>query len=240
LDHAPLRRFLARSVNPGAKIANLFCYTGTLGLAGVRSGAASLVQVDLSRPVLEWARENASLLTDASAEIQYCHEDAFAFLERQRRKAERYDWILVDPPSFSRNKDGKAFSVQKDTAELVSASLRVLQPRGGTLVFSTNSAELRWSQLDDSITQACVDSGVGVRILRTIVQEEQFPARWQSRAEERYLKGYVLQTTGNPPEPVNEKPSPPRTWDAEKRASRNAKAGGKPWRTGQKPSPRRT
>ena len=89
---------------PGKKVLNLFAYTGGASLAA-RAGGAEVVHVDSVKPVVTWARENmeASVLKD----IRWVVEDAMKFVQREVRRGNIYQGIIMDPPAYGRGPDGE-------------------------------------------------------------------------------------------------------------------------------------
>jgi 23S rRNA (cytosine1962-C5)-methyltransferase len=118
----------------GKRVLNTFCFTGSLGIAAWCGGAAEVVQVDISKSILSWARKNVELQGSAgSGAIRYIPEDTKTFLEREVRRVERgkerYDTIIIDPPVFGSSK-GVRFIQQDDLEEVVLLAVRLLQGSG--------------------------------------------------------------------------------------------------------------
>ncbi|HUQ06339.1 MAG TPA: class I SAM-dependent methyltransferase [Kofleriaceae bacterium] len=126
---------------PGRTVLNLFSYTGMLSLACARAGATSVTSVDTSDGVQAWARGNfgRSNLTDA-ARWRFETGDAVRFLARAAKTRERYDLVLVDPPTFSTAR-GKAWTLDRDYPELIAQAAAVI-PEGGILWLAANTHEL--------------------------------------------------------------------------------------------------
>jgi 23S rRNA (cytosine1962-C5)-methyltransferase len=126
---------------PGRTVLNLFSYTGALSLACARAGAASVTSVDTSDGVQAWARGNfgRSNLTDA-ARWRFETGDAVRFLARAVKTRERYDLVLIDPPTFSTAR-GKAWTLDRDYPELIAQAAAVI-PEGGILWLAANTHEL--------------------------------------------------------------------------------------------------
>ena len=134
LDHRKTRARL-RELAKGGRFLNLFCYTGAATVYAVAGGAKATTSVDMSRTYLEWAKRNMAVNELAGAH-GFVQEDCIAWLAEAR--AERYDLIFLDPPTFSNSKRmDREFDVQRDHADLIRATLKLLAP-GGLLLFSTN------------------------------------------------------------------------------------------------------
>lgn len=145
LDHRPLRQRIA-SESRDQRFLNLFGYTGTASVHAAVGGASQTVTVDMSKTYLDWAARNLALNGVATEENRLVQADCMAWLGERRRQ--RFDVILLDPPSFSNSKRMKReLDVQRDHPELIEKSVKLLEP-GGTLYFSTN---LRTFRLDASV-----------------------------------------------------------------------------------------
>ena len=139
LDQRPQRaRMMERLAagGPGQRVLNLFAYTCAFSVAAASRGAIT-TSVDLSRPYLDWGRRNFVLNGHDPDTHYFCRGDAFEWLRRFAKKGRTWDGIVVDPPTFSRNADGKVFRVENDFSSLTALCLEVLVP-GGWLLASTN------------------------------------------------------------------------------------------------------
>ncbi len=136
LDQRPQRARLMERVVPGQRVLNLFAYTCAFSAAAASLGAIT-TSVDLSRPYLDWGKRNFVLnALDANPHF-FCRGDSFEWLRRFAKKGRLWDGIILDPPTFSRNADGKVFRVEHDFPALTALCLSVLAP-GGWLLASTN------------------------------------------------------------------------------------------------------
>jgi 23S rRNA (cytosine1962-C5)-methyltransferase len=131
-----LPRFVA-----GARVLNLFSYTGALSVACARAGAAAVTSVDTSAGVQAWAAGNfaRSGLVDAKR-WRFETGDAVRFLARAARDKERYDVILVDPPTFSTAR-GAPWTLDRDYPDLIAKAAAVIPP-DGLLWLAANTHEL--------------------------------------------------------------------------------------------------
>ena len=134
LDHRPLREMINKKAK-GKRFLNLFGYTGTATVHAAMGGAAQTTTVDLSRNYLEWARKNLALNGFGEFNHSFEQGDCLQWVQESNNK---YDLIFIDPPTFSNTKkSGRLFDVQQDHADLITATMRLLEP-DGTLYFSTN------------------------------------------------------------------------------------------------------
>lgn len=145
LDHRPLRKRIGQEAK-NADFLNLFCYTGAVTVHAAHGGARSTTSVDLSNTYLGWLRKNLvhNGLSENSNHV--VKSDCSKWLAQTQ---ERYDLILLDPPSFSNSKSVEdSFDVQRDHADLVRATMKVLR-ESGRLYFSNN---LRGFKLDSTLS----------------------------------------------------------------------------------------
>ena len=139
-DMREQRRGLARFA-AGMRVLNLFAYTGSLGLVCARSGAASVTSVDTSSGVLAWANGNFGR-SGLTKDLRWKFEtgDASRFLVRAARDKERYDLVLIDPPSTS-SAGGVSWALGRDYPELIAKAAAVIPP-DGLLWLAANTHEL--------------------------------------------------------------------------------------------------
>ncbi len=110
------------------KILNLFGYTGGASLYAAACGA-SVTHVDASKPAIIWAHENQEASKLIKAPIRWITDDALAFVQREVRRGNTYDGIILDPPSFGRSPKGKVFKFEKDIHPLLDAVKVLLTPK---------------------------------------------------------------------------------------------------------------
>ena len=149
LDMREVRAWL-RGNTRGMSVLNLFAYTCSFGVSASLGGARRVLNLDLSRAYLEWGKHNYRLNRLAVDERDFVYGDAFDWLGRFARRGERFDVVIVDPPSFS----SSPFSVTRDYPRLVEAAARVVAPTG-ILLAATNHAGT-----SDERFQAWLQSGL--------------------------------------------------------------------------------
>jgi 23S rRNA (cytosine1962-C5)-methyltransferase len=143
LDHRPLRQQIFKQ-SKGKRVLNLFCYSGSLSVAAAAGGAVHVNSVDLNPNYLDWARENfkANKLSlnphlFTRADILYWLQDKVAHDE------ERYDVIILDPPTFSNSKrTPNVLDIELDHAFMIEACLARLT-EDGVLYFSSNKRQFK-------------------------------------------------------------------------------------------------
>jgi 23S rRNA (cytosine1962-C5)-methyltransferase len=180
LDMRELRQWL-RSVCTGRSVLNLFAYTCSLGVCAALGGASRVVNVDLSRPYLEWGKANYALNGLHVDERDFIYGDAFDWLNRFARRSQGFDVVIVDPPSFS----SAPFSVTRDYPRLVAAAARVVV-RGGCLLAATNHAATTEPRFESWIFDGILRSRRTGRILKSWHEPDlDFPV---ARGGHPYLK----------------------------------------------------
>ena len=116
---------LIRKAGRPIKVLNLFAYTGGATVAAAAAGA-SVVHVDAAKGMVAQAKENAALSGLADAPIRYIVDDCKKFVERELRRGNRYDAIIMDPPSYGRGPSGEVWKIEDCVDELVSLSAKLL------------------------------------------------------------------------------------------------------------------
>jgi 23S rRNA (cytosine1962-C5)-methyltransferase len=117
-------------------VLNTFAYTCAFGVAAA-SGGATTVNLDLSRHYLDWGKRNYGLNRITAGEHDFIYGDVFDWLGRFQRRGRRFDLIVLDPPTFSRDRKSKVFRIQDDYRELADLAVHCLN-RDGLLFCSTN------------------------------------------------------------------------------------------------------
>ncbi|EOS72197.1 hypothetical protein C819_04366, partial [Lachnospiraceae bacterium 10-1] len=107
------------------KVLNLFAYTGGATCACAKSGA-EVAHVDAAKGMVAWAKDNAAASGLASAPIRYLVDDCGKFVQREIRRGNRYDGILMDPPSYGRGPTGEMWKIENDLFPLVEACAKLL------------------------------------------------------------------------------------------------------------------
>ena len=174
----------------GRRVLNSFCFTGAFSVSAAAHGATEVVSVDLSGTYLDWLKKNyARNGIDAGAHP--CVEaDGFQALDRFRRRGERFDVVILDPPSFSHGPTG-VWSVQRDLGRLVGSGLRVLR-EGGWLVVATNHGKMSPKEFSKAVLDGSRRTGRRLRIIHQHSPPLDIPAALHF-PESRYLKCWVLQ-----------------------------------------------
>lgn len=188
LDLREGRRWFER-IAGGARVLNLFSFTGAFGLRGVRGGATEVVNVDAA--ARSHARCRKSL--DASGmDPEACEAivgDVFKYLEKFRRTDRSFDLVVVDPPPFSKV-GGKVFSALKQWRELMAAVTPVVA-EGGRILVVSNAAGLRDDELLGAVGQGAGDARRHASVIGEAGLPPDFPVP-PAFVEGRYLRVKLL------------------------------------------------
>ena len=165
---------LIKNANRPIKVLNLFAYTGGATVAAARAGA-SVVHVDASKGMVAMAKENAALSGLENAPIRYIVDDCKKFIEREIRRGNKYDGIIMDPPSYGRGPNGEVWKLEDNIDELIGLASQVLSRE--PLFFLINSyttglSPLTMSYILDlkvkSVYGGKVEAGeIGLRVSQT-------------------------------------------------------------------------
>ena len=149
LDQHEVRGSLVDGLAMGKSLLNMFSYTAAFSVAAAMGGASQTTSVDLAKRSRELSQvhfQANGLSTDAH---RFIVMDVFEYFKYAKRKGLTYDVIVLDPPSFARNKK-QTFSVAKDYHKLISQSLEILNP-GGIIIASTNAANVSRQKFTEQI-----------------------------------------------------------------------------------------
>ena len=120
-----IRNKIKESKRKDIKVLNLFAYTGGASIAALSAGA-SVVHVDSSRGMVEWAKTNAYASNLADKPIRYIVDDVRKFVKREINRGNKYDIILMDPPSFGRGSKSEVWTIENDLYNLVKMCSEIL------------------------------------------------------------------------------------------------------------------
>ena len=118
------------------KVLNLFAYTGGATLAAAAAGAA-VTQVDASKGMVNWAKENAKSSGLEAAPIRWLVDDCMKFVEREIRRGNHYDGIIMDPPSYGRGPKGEIWKIEDSIYDFIKLCTQILSDT--PLFFLVNS-----------------------------------------------------------------------------------------------------
>ena len=155
-----------KRTNRDIKVLNLFAYTGGATVACISAGA-HVTHVDSSKGMVDWSKENVkdSLLDETK--VRYIVDDVVKFVQREIRRGNKYDAIIMDPPSYGRGSNGEVWDIEKDLFYLVKICLEVLTDN--PLFFQINSYT---TGLSKEVLSNILKITVGERFEGVVTSEE--------------------------------------------------------------------
>lgn len=149
LDQHEVRGSLVDGLAMGKSLLNMFSYTAAFSVAAAMGGASQTTSVDLAKRSRELSQAHFQANGISTDDHRFIVMDVFEYFKYAKRKGLTYDVIVLDPPSFARNKK-QTFSVAKDYHKLISQSLEILN-LGGIIVASTNAANVSRQKFTEQI-----------------------------------------------------------------------------------------
>lgn len=186
LDQRDNRRRL-REISEGARVLNLFSYTGAFTVAAVAGGARASVTVDASKSANAWARRNLDAVGADAQQHRIVTADALVWLRAREKTSDRFDLCALDPPSFATTKSS-TLSVEKGYRRMAESVMRLLSP-GGRLLACTNHSRLGQARLRRQLHDASRDAGRTITQMKDLPPPRDFPA---PPGAEPHLKSVLL------------------------------------------------
>ena len=149
LDQHEVRGSLVDGLAMGKSLLNMFSYTAAFSVAAAMGGASQTTSVDLAKRSRELSQAHFQANGLSTDDHRFIVMDVFEYFKYAKRKGLTYDVIVLDPPSFARNKK-QTFSVAKDYHKLISQSLEILNPEG-IIIASTNAANVSHQKFTEQI-----------------------------------------------------------------------------------------
>ena len=149
LDQHEVRGSLVDGLAMGKSLLNMFSYTAAFSVAAAMGGASKTTSVDLAKRSRELSQAHFQANGISTDAHRFIVMDVFEYFKYAKRKGLTYDVIVLDPPSFARNKK-QTFSVAKDYHKLISQSLEILNP-SGIIIASTNAANVSRQKFTEQI-----------------------------------------------------------------------------------------
>ena len=149
LDQHEVRGSLVDGLAMGKSLLNMFSYTAAFSVAAAMGGASQTTSVDLAKRSRELSEAHFQANGISTDDHRFMVMDVFEYFKYAKRKGLTYDVIVLDPPSFARNKK-QTFSVAKDYHKLISQSLEILNPEG-IIIASTNAANVSRQKFTEQI-----------------------------------------------------------------------------------------
>ena len=184
LDQRNARYFLRTLIKGGERVLDVFCHSGGFAISAKKAGAAEVIGVDISDLALELAKKNEKL--NGLEGIKWVEANAFDFLKEQHKKGEKYDVVIIDPPSFAKNKAAVPNAL-RGYKELLVRGLHITKP-GGILAIFSCSFHITEQHLLEVLEDAAYDTKKVLRVRAKTYQDLDHP--WILQIPNTlYLKG---------------------------------------------------
>ena len=135
----------------GARVLNLFAYTGGASMACAAAGA-HVTHVDAAKGMVQWAGENRALSGIDETRVRWIVDDALKFVMREQRRGNSYEGILMDPPSYGRGPGGEVWKLENELYGLVSECARLLSDRPLFMLINSYTTGLQPAVLNNMLT----------------------------------------------------------------------------------------
>ncbi|WP_293912195.1 class I SAM-dependent methyltransferase [Deinococcus sp.] len=172
-DARAARQWVRTHTPPGGRVLNTFAYTCGFGLSAALAGALSVKNVDLSRKVLAWGQENYALSGLDAPDTDFLYGDVFDWLTRLARRGERFELVILDPPSFARNKHG-VWRSEQGYARLLAQAAAVAAP-GGQVLALCNHAGMTGAAFEAQLRLGAAQAGRTVSVTASFGAGEDYP-----------------------------------------------------------------
>lgn len=168
------------AVDRPARVLNLFGYTGLATLAAAQAGA-HVTHVDASRKAVAWARANQALSGLADRPVRWIVDDALKYMQREARRGQRYDGIVLDPPAFGRGPNGEVWRFARLFPALCQVCRSVLSPAPVFLAITVYTKAISADALQQQVRDMLAGLG-GVLTLGELATVERSAGRMLSNA----------------------------------------------------------
>jgi 23S rRNA (cytosine1962-C5)-methyltransferase len=186
-DQRENRLRLMRMSLAGKTVLNCFAYTCAFSVAAAKAGA-TVTSLDLSKPYLEWGKENFRVNDLNPDAHDFIFGDVFSWLKRFGKRGRKWDVVLLDPPTFSTTKEGRVFRAAKDYRELAELAMPLVTG-GGVLFCSTNQRALSAEKFERVLRDAAKACGRDVTAMEFETQPFDFRV---AHGEKPYLQSFWM------------------------------------------------
>ncbi len=153
-----LIRETIKKTNHKCKVLNLFAYTGAASIAALKEHA-EVVHVDSSRGMIEWAKENVISNNLENENIKFYVDDVKKLVKREIRRGNKYDIIIMDPPSFGRGAKNEVWQVEKDLYNLIKDASTLLSDNALLFIVNTYTTGLSMSVIENILKLTIKQNG---------------------------------------------------------------------------------
>lgn len=140
-------RYIAQCLSPQKRMLNLFAYTGVASLMGKTTGA-DVVHVDAVKQIIGWAKKNME--TAQLSDIRWVHEDALKFAQREVKRGNKYDLLIMDPPAWGIGAKNEKWKLEDQLPQLLTLAKELLEKQGH-LILNTYSPKVDLNTIADLV-----------------------------------------------------------------------------------------
>ena len=182
-----LIRKTIKNSNRKCKVLNLFAYTGAASIAALKEGA-EVVHVDSSRGMIDWAKENVKANHLENETIRFLVDDVKKFVKRELRRGNKYDIILMDPPSFGRGAKNEVWSIEKDLYNLVDDCTKLLSDKPLLFIINSYTTGLSNTVIENILHKTITKEGtitsteLGIKAKNNLILPCGNTTRWEANA----------------------------------------------------------
>lgn len=182
-----LIRKTIKNSNRKCKVLNLFAYTGAASIAALKEGA-EVVHVDSSRGMIDWAKENVKSNHLENETIRFLVDDVKKFVKRELRRGNKYDIILMDPPSFGRGAKNEVWSIEKDLYNLVGDCTKLLSDKPLLFIINSYTTGLSNTVIENILHKTLTKEGtitsteLGIKAKNNLILPCGNTTRWEANA----------------------------------------------------------
>jgi len=152
------------------KMLNLFGYTGGATLAALKAGA-EVTHIDGSKTVITWARQNAEFSKLDDKKVRWIEEDARKFVQREIKRGNKYDAIIMDPPAFGHGANNEVWKIEEDFTKLLEACAQILTPEPLFIIVNGYSAGYSAVAYENSLKEITKNLGGSIEIGELTIEE---------------------------------------------------------------------
>ena len=151
---------LIRNAGRPVKVLNLFAYTGGATLSAAKAGAA-VTHVDASKGMVQWAKENAAASGLSDNPVRWLVDDCLKFVKREVRRGNKYDAVIMDPPSYGRGPDGEVWKLEQQLEELLTETGKLLSDNAVFFLLNSYTGGLSPSILNYMVSRCVIRNRPG-------------------------------------------------------------------------------
>ena len=153
---------LIKNSNRKLNILNLFAYTGGATMACLKAGA-KVCHVDASKGMVNWAKENVKLSGISDKPVRYIVDDCIKFVKREHRRGNKYDGIIMDPPSYGRGPSGEVWRLEDNLFDLIELTKTLLSEDAKFFILNSYTSGLSASVMEYMLN-VCIKKSMGKKV----------------------------------------------------------------------------